>query len=929
MKSVGIFASCAAVGTFSRTASAGGGGGPWDRVGPWNIFDDKDLKGEAGTLACAASPKANPDLIYAGGQNNGVSSGIIKTTDGGVHWTRHSNGLWDTAVLGVWCHPADLTCNHVLAGTHSGIYESTDGAASWTFRAETAGWGNVMSFREGKIGGVAFALANSQNGILTQPLDGSANWTRIATPGGLAPNAHLSIVANDAGGGGTEVVTCVGGWGGGELYTATLDSPSSATWTGPIHTQNETYTAWSFFPGTSEIYAKCKTPTSCDPGIHVLGQFADLQGCQAAVNATTAFKVASYTYQHNVTSLGGFAAYCYGADATVPFSPTTQPDVDSGRAPGVFPGAAIDCANAAVDPNDREHILYSTGGQYRLWETTDGGRTTHQVVSNTEGVYFVMVDEQGWQYTATQAGAFVSTDKGGHWDPLHVYMTSRAGKVIDRVPHDYQRIVPNFRGDGIAFPSDQGLHILNRSAVGPGRNFWLTSAVGDMKNTMSLSALISPSVTTAGSRNLIVNLWDWDVGASFDDGATWAGWKDTEASPGSCGEGGGGSCMGTSGACLMYHHNNWYSSLDGGHNFIQGDLPGSGGSFDYFRKAGSRAEPSGAVFAVLNAPAVLPTPPPTPPPTPKLPSNWVAHPKENYRCAGSEFKGDLGTQPSAAACLAAVKALSGGGVDFAIWNAKAPTCYICAVASPGDIKFASDPDAFSFVNTLGSFGDAKAKKAKKAPYKFTYGVRDNDGDGDGNLNYLMVSSDMGQNWTYSAPFPADWQCSYLVADPTSETLYGMTADCVKKSGDKGKTWSACLAGAGLTGGSFKKLLVKDAKTMFMLRNGKVPLRTADGGATWTELTAAAPLFQYGASFDGSLSWSGKTLVLLGFDGSAIGRGARGTSVWKTSNDGDDWTDETGDVVTNSPGPGVWYENDFYFVTRGEGVMVKRAFEQKN
>ena len=44
---------------------------------------------------------------------------------------------------------------------------------------------------------------------------------------------------------------------------------------------------------------------------------------------------------------------------------------------------------------------------------------------------------------------------------------------------------------------------------------------------------------------------------------------------------------------------------------------------------------------------------------------------------------------------------------------------------------------------------------------------------------------------------------------------------------------------------------------------------------------------------------------------------------------DSWTDETGDLVTISPGPGVWYENDFYFVTRGEGVMVKRAFEQKN
>ena len=72
-----------------------GAGGPWDRIGPWNIFDDKRTppQGEAGTLANAASPRSKPHIIYAGGQNNGVSSGIIKTVDGGVLWTRNSKGL--------------------------------------------------------------------------------------------------------------------------------------------------------------------------------------------------------------------------------------------------------------------------------------------------------------------------------------------------------------------------------------------------------------------------------------------------------------------------------------------------------------------------------------------------------------------------------------------------------------------------------------------------------------------------------------------------------------------------------------------------------------------------------------------------------------------------------------------------------------------
>ena len=83
--------------------------------------------------------------------------------------------------------------------------------------------------------------------------------------------------------------------------------------------------------------------------------------------------------------------------------------------------------------------------------------------------------------------------------------------------------------------------------------------------------------------------------------------------------------------------------------------------------------------------------------------------------------------------------------------------------------------------------------------------------------------------------------------------------------DGGVTWTACFTnGTGLVG-TFSQLVVKDATTMFMLRTGAVPLRTTDGGATWHELAATAPLFQYGATMSGSLSWSGQTLVISGVD----------------------------------------------------------------
>merc|ERR1719440_1904881 len=120
--------------------------------------------------------------------------------------------------------------------------------------------------------------------------------------------------------------------------------------------------------------------------------------------------------------------------------------------------------------------------------------------------------------------------------------------------------------------------------------------------------------------------------------------------------------------------------------------------------------------------------------------------------------------------------------------------------------------------------------------------------------------------------------------------------------DNGVTWSPCSNATGFSG-HFSQLLIKDSNVMFMLRSGAVPLRTTDAGASWHELTSCAPLFKYGATLDGSLSWSGRTLVLHGVDLSAIGRGEYGTYVWKSHDDGDSWIDETGDLVTISPGPG--------------------------
>jgi len=717
-------------------AALKGGGGAWEHIGPWNIFDGKDNSGEAGTLACAASPKENPDVIYAGGSNNGASSGVIKTIDGGKHWTRNSNGIWDTRVLGVWVHPDDPTGGHVLVGTSTGIYESVDAAASWTFLKETTGWGNVMSFREGVIKGEPFIFANSQNGILTRPRGGGV-WKKIASPGGIAANAHLSIVITPDKQN-TEVLVCIGGWAAGKLYYASLDSATTATWTGPIKSQNNT---------------------------------------------------------------------------------------------------DIDCANAAVDPNDRNHLLYSKAREFHLWESYDGGKTVHNLVNhNNVGTYFVMIGFDGRYYTATQSGAFVSSDKGKTWDAYHAIMHPRTGKsIIDRVPHDYQRIIPDFRGDQIAFPSDQGLHIVDDSS----KTFELFNAIGDMHNTLSLSAIISPNAQ--GSRNVVSNTWDWNVGASWDDGKTWPAWNSTEKNPYGCGEGGGGQGMGASGRGIMFHHRSWWSSEDGGRNWVQGNnLLSGAGAFDYVREPNSRSEPSGTCFALLHAPATTPAP--------------TAGPFDNNEVVSNEEANEE--------------------VDYSENDR-----YISGVF-------------FKPMDTV---------------------------------TYLMTSKDFGQTWAW-VELPSGLQAEGLTIDPTNpKSLFAFSPDCLANSKDNGVTWSTCNPAPTLKG-PFYKLIVKSSKVMFMLRKGVVPLRTIDGGVTWTELSATAPLFKHGVTMDGMISWSGSTLILKGNDRSAIARGEYGTKVWKSVDDGDKWVDETGDMVTISLGQGVWYEKDFYLVTGGEGILVKRNLE---
>ena len=400
----------------------------WEHVGPWNIYGGTNPKvsagmGESGTLATAASLAAVPDLIYAGGQNNGASSGVLKTIDGGIHWTRQSKGLWDTRVLALWLHPDDPKGGHVFAGTHTGIYESKDFAESWQLANETASWGGVQWFKQVVVDGKDYIVANANSDLITRPLDGASPWQK-AEQAKDAPGSYrgLSVVTTA---GKSEVFTCANQRGQpAGLFFGAIDSPTSVTWDGPLEEPEVTFTDWEVFNDTfsNNIYgisnmishgctriSKPCTNTSC-PGIVSLGKMPTLEACQAAINAS-GVTVASWTYIGGEKDRPG-GGYCpfYDVDwnlclISTKFSTWTPltttkgavKGVTSGRAPGTFGGGQIECEGVpAVDPNDRNHFIYAAadyGGGFM--HTEDGGKTLTRVKNYTGASYMSHIDTHG------------------------------------------------------------------------------------------------------------------------------------------------------------------------------------------------------------------------------------------------------------------------------------------------------------------------------------------------------------------------------------------------------------------------------------------------------------------------------------------------------------------------------------------------------
>ena len=114
----------------------------------------------------------------------------------------------------------------------------------------------------------------------------------------------------------------------------------------------------------------------------------------------------------------------------------------------------------------------------------------------------------------------MSTDNGSHWSAFVVNMTAPGGEITSRIPHDYQGISTSFAGEGVAFPSDQGLFVTPRGLPGsPGATVSLINANGDMSNNIAIK--VSVAAGNGTHRYLVTSMWDWGPLASWDGGRSW------------------------------------------------------------------------------------------------------------------------------------------------------------------------------------------------------------------------------------------------------------------------------------------------------------------------------------------------------------------------------------------------------------------------
>jgi len=155
----------------------------------------------SGAIWGIAVAPSNQQIVYAASN----TSGMWKSTNGGVNWVQMNTGLSNLILQCVAVsatNPNIVMCGSTNTGTNPGVYRSTDGGSSWNrvVTGITEASINIQTVVIDRVNpdiayiGIFDGLTNSANGIY-KTTNGGVLWTPITSGIGTIKN-FLSIAIN-------------------------------------------------------------------------------------------------------------------------------------------------------------------------------------------------------------------------------------------------------------------------------------------------------------------------------------------------------------------------------------------------------------------------------------------------------------------------------------------------------------------------------------------------------------------------------------------------------------------------------------------------------------------------------------------------------------------------------------------------------------
>ena len=119
----------------------------------------KNISPKGGTISQVVLAPTNPSIVYIA-----LGSRVLRSTDGGNHWSGPGSGLPENDITALVVNPSDPLV--ALAGIEPapGVYRTADGGAHWQLSNQgiTAAGGRVSLIGDPKDGSVVYAYTRKQ-----------------------------------------------------------------------------------------------------------------------------------------------------------------------------------------------------------------------------------------------------------------------------------------------------------------------------------------------------------------------------------------------------------------------------------------------------------------------------------------------------------------------------------------------------------------------------------------------------------------------------------------------------------------------------------------------------------------------------------------------------------------------------------------------